>query len=168
MSLRDAAGYPLPSAGDSYARGSDFIVRLPQTSKHAFTLTLQTSIIADDARQTVVETIVEMQTDRLDAHPAVVLRVPSALEKMDTGQWRLTSLEKQVDLLQTPRDAASAQVQPLEVGKQQVRIFGGFLEKGVIQKWRGWWVLWHHKTAHQATRDQWYTKLCEAPLPLTT
>ncbi|WP_153555203.1 hypothetical protein [Roseimaritima sediminicola] len=169
LRLRDASGEPLPSIADSYARHKDYVAHLAQSENDAFGVTVQTRLIDAGEPATIVECVVEMQTRMLDSRPALWLDAVDA-ELVDRRQQgmllRVGGLH--LGVLLTARDRNSCRFESAQVGAVRLRLFGGFLEKGVIQKCRLWLVAWG---AEEPTANQWaeaVEQLANAPLPLTT
>ncbi|WP_068142556.1 hypothetical protein [Roseimaritima ulvae] len=169
ITWRDDSGERLPAIADAYAREDDFVACLAQGENDAFGLTLQTRLVRADERATIVECVVEMQTRLLDSHPAVRLSVADTVLQWRREEGLLVRCgENFLGLLLTPRDRAACQDLSGEVGPLQLRVFGEFLEKGVIQKCRMWWVAWGEQQPTDAEWSQTVDSLAQAPLPLTT
>ncbi len=169
LTLRDESGGRLPVIAEGYARADDFVACLAQSENDAFGLTLQTRLVQATDRATIVEDVIEMQTRLLDSHAAVQLAIADAVVEQGRDEGPLLRCgEQSMGLLLTPRDRAACQDLSREGGPLKLRVFGDFLEKGVIQKCRLWWVLWGNQ---RPSADEWAevaNRLAKAPLPLTT
>ncbi len=167
--LADDSGEDLPEIADSYARCADFVARLAQGENDAFGLTLQTRSVQSDQRALIVEWVVEMQTRLLESYPAVRLTVADAsIVSRAPEAYLLRVNDRFLSILLTPRDqAACREVAPAE-DRLALRIFGDFLEKGVIQKCRMWLIHWGEQQPDDAELAAALEQLNQSPLPLTT
>ncbi|GEM_PF-5536934 len=169
LAVTDVTGEPLPAVGDSYVRGNDFIARLAQGENDAFGLTLQATLVETEARSTVLECVAEMQTRLLDSHPEIEFAVAAeSIETLAPGSELVTCEGQYLSVLRTPRDQAASRTLPPDSGIYRLRIFGDFLEKGVIQKCRLWLVAWGSERPTTAELETAMAAINEAPLPLTT
>ena len=170
LAVTDVTGEPLPAVGDSYVRGNDFIARLAQGENDAFGLTLQATLVETEARSTVLECVAEMQTRLLDSHPEIEFAVAAeSIETLAPGSELVTCEGQYLSVLRTPRDQAASRTLPPDSGIYRLRIFGDFLEKGVIRKARPWIVI-DSATEAGAEHDRELRRCWEAlrrtPLPL--
>lgn len=204
LTLRLQAGdsAPWPAVAESYARGEDFVVVMPQTAASGFGITLQARLLEADQRRAVAELLIAVQTDLLDCHPRLELWTPPATLVTSASTARSIPAAAQTgrslptgataspaDDREGPGQAARLQLSgpaaahaallygggdgPVQVdafGERAAcfRLFGEFLEKGVIRKARPWIGLWRGGPPD----DQELTALLEQrrcrPLPLTT
>lgn len=169
LTVRDESGERLPAIAEAYARADDYVACLAQSENDAFGLTFQTRLVQANERATIAECVTEMQTRLLDSHAAVRLKIADAVveERRDEGLL-IRCGEGYQGVLLTPRDRAACQDLTVDGGSPELRVFGDFLEKGVIQKCRLWWVAWGDSRPSDAEWSQVVDRLSQAPLPLTT
>ncbi len=165
----DAGGERLPVIGDSYIRGNDFIARLPQSERDDFGLTLQARFVRETAAPLLLQWITEMQTRLLDSHPAVLLQ-------FDAQQYRPWAAgvdlfrhgDAHFSVMRSRRDQAASRCEGAEQNRLTYRLFGDFLEKGVIQKCTCWLAFWGQQPPGDEQLQSTFGYVCDAPLPLTT
>lgn len=171
-------GMPLPSISESYVRGDELHLVLPQTDGCQVGLELALLVVEASSQQFVLESVIALQTLLLDLHPRVELKTnwkgtTSERWRMDpvnSSRWynsdeSTTEAGIQLAVLLDPRDRFS--INESQAGTQRLSFFGDFMEKGVIRKVQPWWV-WSHSGVDTAVRRQLADELSARPLPLTT
>ncbi len=187
-------GQHLPPIHESFVRGDELHLLMPQTETGDITVELVLLVVEADAKQLVLETVVSLHTDRLDLRPQVTL-------ESDRGdRWSLQSLGMsnwyELDSHTAGKDSASKgteanshanrdaeptglnlavlvdgrdhfSIDESLANQQHLGFFGDFLEKGVIRKVQPWWI-WSIQPLTVADRKQLASELSQRPLPLTT
>ena len=171
----------LPSAGEQYLRGEEWHVNYPQGGS-SYALRLAFAVIDSSDTRLVLEVCVSIQTDLLDLHPKLDVEVdcqdidslvpsnqfggaavmgagtaPISIAKGKTGS---------TSVLLGPHDHPFTTNHSTDM-LLRLRLFGDFLEKGVIRKARPWLVFDFDKRGDDATLEKDWHRLCESPLPLT-
>lgn len=202
LRLRAGEGAPWPAVAESYARGEDFVVVMPQTAASGFGITLQARLLESDQRRAVAELLIAIQTDLLDCHPRLEICTPpaslvtsaspasSVAGAAETGRSLANHpTASAADDGEGPGQAARLQLTEPAAGHAALlfgggdgpvqvdgageaaacfRLFGEFLEKGVIRKARPWIGLWRDGPPDdQELVDLLEQRRCR-PLPLTT
>ncbi|QDS93062.1 hypothetical protein FF011L_18170 [Roseimaritima multifibrata] len=165
--LADATGERLPEVSDDYARQDNYVVRLTESENDKFGVTLQSRVAPLENGLTAFEWVLATQTRLLDSHPALSLsfsdckfeeRGPGDVLLHSNGQCYSVLMSRSDQAISTWTDEADCKLQ----------IFGDFLEKGVIQKFRVWVVAWGTKVPGREETQWVLQQLADAPLPLTT
>jgi hypothetical protein len=171
----------LPQACEQYVRGSSWHVNYSQgDSSYALRLSFEPITTRDDCL--VIEVCVSIQTDLLDLHPKLDVQVDcddidSVVPHSEFGDDAVRgvgvapiSIAKRstssTSVLLGPHDHPFTTNHSTDMNLR-LRLFGDFLEKGVIRKARPWIVFDLGKTADEEVLQQTWTQLCESPLPLT-
>ncbi len=172
----------LPVAGEQFVRGDQWHVNFPQgDSSYALRLALQPIETAGDLL--VLEATISIQTDLLDTHPKIDLDVLCQSihsfvptdesgddEVDDAGSAPIslaTSARHSTSILLGPHDSPFTTNHSTD-SLLRLRLFGDFLEKGVIRKARPWIVIDRSgKPPTEARLEAWWRQLCRSPLPLT-
>ncbi len=181
----------LPALEEHYVRGTDLMASYPQVGNDPFGFHLELRVL-DTRPVPILQCIVSVQTELLDCHPMVDIKVSGTCEARG-------GLEEESEWVQPPPSAPEGQsgghlASPLTLVRQsddevltlmlpprdwpvtgfrvsaehcQWRLFEEFLEKGVIRKARFWLALTDSATTLEQVED-WYAELCRVPLPLTT
>ena len=187
----------LPIAAEQFVRGDQWHVSFPQ-GDGSYSLHCVFRPILSDERRLVLETTLAIQTSLLDSQPMIDVRAvggrlrcftptdgaprsessssdkadqadrgattndphASAVSRVISDAWSLAVLLGPRDYPWT-FDLSSAQ-------EIRLRLFGEFLEKGVIRKARPWIVLEREEVASddRSLVGLW-EQLCQTPLPLT-
>jgi hypothetical protein len=172
----------LPAAGEQFVRGDQLHVTYPQ-GDGIYELRVAYRPVQSNAHQLVLETTIAVQTDRLDTHPKVDIDVLCAeidsLVPTDTsgddeveasGSAPISlgiSKSHCVTVLLGPHDSPFTTNHSTD-SLLRLRLFGDFLEKGVIRKARPWLVLTRGGASPpEAELEGLWKRLCESPLPLT-
>jgi hypothetical protein len=179
-------GGDLPPLTDSFLRGNDLHLHLPQeelsaqagsfaaaSSQAGMTqagLEAVFSVLRSDAEVVVLEATLGLQTQWLDVHPAVRVTLPFGGSAMmiergsslvvcsqDSAASQATSLVVLID----ERDRLSVEPQVSD----GVCFFGDFMEKGVIRKVQPWFV-WSRRAIDEAFLQTLLETLGSRPLPL--
>ncbi len=173
----------LPIAGEQYVRGDQWHVNYPQSADSSYAVRLALKPIETAKNLIVLEVTISIQTDLLDTHPkididafcrSIVSHVPMDPSGDDdvTGSGSApisvaASKDYSVSVLLGPHDSPFTTNHSTD-SLLRLRLFGEFLEKGVIRKARPWIVI--DRSASAPTEDQlegWWRQLCGSPLPLT-
>ena len=172
----------LPPLKDSFLRGSDLHLHLPQddlpaqagsfagasTQPGATQAGLEAvlSVLRSDADVLVLEATLGLQTQWLDVHPAVRLTLPSG--------GNAVMIERGSSLVVQSQDSATSLVVLIDERDRWsvapsttagVRFFGDFMEKGVIRKVQPWFV-WSRRVIDEAFLETLLESLGSRPLPL--
>ncbi len=189
IALVPVDGNPLPEASEQYVRGGRYFINYPQgDGRYAIRLALEP--IESDERFIVLEATISIQTNLLDSHPMLDLvaegnQVESydqAIEG-DVASWSSTAHSKSTgapSITLVRGDSASTAVLlgphdgPFTSDRSNehrlcLRLFGDFLEKGVIRTARPWFVVNRSGEPVEAGRLQpWHDRLCKSPVPLSS
>jgi hypothetical protein len=172
----------LPTAGEQYIRGDSLHVNFPQAAS-SYALRLALRPIESAKEFIVLEVTVSIQTDLLDTHPKIDLDslcndidsfVPTDESGDDdvegTGSAPISmaiSKNHSTSVLLGPHDSPFTTNHSTD-SLLRLRLFGDFLEKGVIRKARPWIVIDRSgKVPSPAQLEIWWKQLCRSPLPLT-
>lgn len=165
----------LPVANEHYVRGDELHVHYPQ-KEGIFGLRLVLQPIHSTPSHLVLEATIAVQTSLLDTHPKVDVIVDSS----QTRDLKVKDLEvvggappisfstsetATTAVLLGPHDAPFTSDQS---NAQQVnlRLFGDFLEKGVIRKARPWLVVDRDGSMTDSQLIGLWGELADSPLPL--
>ncbi|KAA1259152.1 hypothetical protein LF1_16800 [Rubripirellula obstinata] len=171
----------LPEACEQYVRGSGWHVNYSQgDSSYALRLSFEPIETTDE--RSVMEVCVSIQTDLLDLHPKLDIEVDcddidSVVPHCDFGDDAVRgsgvapiSIAKRssssASILLGPHDHPFTTNHSTDM-TLRLRLFGDFLEKGVIRKARPWIVFDCGKTADEETVQRTWKELSDSPLPLT-
>ncbi|MEM6689321.1 MAG: hypothetical protein AAF664_07850 [Planctomycetota bacterium] len=177
----------LPLADEQYVRDGRWYLNYPQTSlAHALRLQVKPQTCSFGSLL-VVEICLVLQTDLLDTHPTVDLSITNVLiDRLTPKDWNLASPiapphrtdaledgcspvlvakqnQSQTAILLDSHDAPFT-TDLSDGGDLRIRLFGEFLEKGVIRKARPWIVFGN---ASQDELSLLHSQLQATPLPLT-
>lgn len=172
----------LPEAGEQFVRGDQLHINYPQgNGRYAVRLVLKP--IESNADRLVLESMISIQTDLLDSHPKIDIDVncssidsivPSDLSGDDevegvgsapisvaVGNGYCTSI------LLGPHDRPFTTNHSNDM-LLRLRLFGEFLEKGVIRRGRPWIVIdLNGATTPESRLEALLAQLCQSPVPLT-
>lgn len=167
----------LPLAGEQYVCGDAWKVDFPQ-SIGKFSLRLSVRVVQATPTRIIWEPTFSLQTSLLDSAPSLALTargepdervrpwVDELSESVCVAACR-TPEGGQMIVLLGPNDAPSTKNRCSRT-RLDLRIFGEFLEKGVIRKARPWIVMDRSGSGVSETDLADYcTQLCHTPLPLT-
>ena len=174
-------GDDLPEACEQYVRGSGWHVNYPQGDS-SYALRLSFEPIETTDQRVVIEVCVSIQTDLLDLHPKLDVEVDcqdidSVVPDSDFGDDSVLGIgvapisiakanSGSTSVLLGPHDHPFTTNHSTDM-TLRLRLFGDFLEKGVIRKARPWIVFDVDKIGEEALLQQTWKQLCESPLPLT-
>ena len=167
----------LPELSEQFVRGDELHLVYPQgEGNYALRLVLQPIDASDDGL--VLEAVIAIQTNLLDSHPMVDLvskttdlrRENAGANPGDSGAAEITvgrSGQCEVAALLGPHDSPFTLDGSWEE-EIRLRLFGEFLEKGVIRKARPWLVMKRSEQPLEMEdlRTRW-NELSSSPLPLT-
>ncbi len=176
----------LPVASEHYVRGDKYFVNFPQgDGRYAIRLVLRP--VTTGEKLLVLSAKVSIQTDLLDTHPMLDLVAEGTdvrtFHREDAQEnWRASIETKSTGsppIVVVRGESASTAVllgphdSPFTSNRSDdkrlcLRLFGDFLEKGVIRTAIPWIVV--DRSADPQFADQlprWHQQLCESPLPLS-
>jgi len=171
---------PLPVLDEQFVRGDELHLAFPQDgggSDFGFRVVIRPVLIPAipiDGQRIAIELMVSVETSLLDTHPTLDLIAPAGGEVQNLtmhdpeGDLYLARDDAgEVDVLLGPQDAGfTSRVD--EAGKLRLRLFGEFLEKGVIRRARPWLILNRsEQPVPESGREQAWRLLGESPVPLT-
>ena len=187
VSILPVDANPLPLASEQYVRRSRYFINYPQgDGNYAIRLALEPIESLPDSM--VLEASISIQTDLLDSHPMLDLVAEgtkidcfdqeseplngrSALASQRGGASSITVAHGQATsmaILLGPHDRPFTS----DRSSQQLmclRLFGDFLEKGVIRTARPWIVVDRRSRSEFPERlFQWHRQLCQSPTPLSS
>lgn len=174
VNLRPVDNDTLPVAEEQYIRGDRWHVNFPQGDE-SFALRLGLEVVDSRPGCCVIECCIAIQTDRLDLHPRLDIVVDladgSSINTLDPVAGEEGSAA--ISLVTSPATPPVAVVlgehdAPFTTdhsnnARLRLRLFGDFLEKGVIRKARPWLVFGDDSA--QSLREV-HRRLGESPLPL--
>lgn len=162
-----------PQAAEQFVRGDELHVLFPQ-QEGSYSIEAVFKPIVSGANRLVIEVILSLETRLLNTHPTVDLvahgsgnaTAASASAGCDPIS-QATADDISVAVLLGPHDAPFTAKHSSD-NELRLRLFGEFLEKGVIRKARPWIVLSTSDAGvtSEELKDA-YAKLCASPLPLT-
>lgn len=186
LSLVAVEGTRLPVASEHYVRGEKYFVNFPQGDGH-YAIRLVLHPIKADENLLVLSAKISIQTNLLDTHPMLDLVAEgtdvTTFERESTQEnWR-TSIETRATgsapivvvrgktastaVLLGPHDSPFTSNQSNDQ-RLCLRLFGDFLEKGVIRTAIPWIVVDRSTDPQFSQRlPSWHQQLCESPLPLS-
>ena len=155
---------------DQFARGSDLMVRYGQSEKDQFAFQLDFRAVPKSELGSAAsgfDVWLSVQTQLLDAHPILEIGHPNA-----SGGWHSTASLQTCQgsagfaaIMIHPSDLAQTELLDATTGK--LRLFGNFMEKGVIRRGRLRCLI-HSTVLPSADLQNAYERFAESPLPLTT
>lgn len=167
----------LPLAGEQYVCGDAWKIDFPQATG-IFSLRLSVRVVQATETRIIWEPTFSLQTSLLDTAPSLALtargepdeRVSEAAgefpDNVSIAACRTREGDQMIVLL-GPNDAPSTKDRCSRT-RLDLRIFGEFLEKGVIRKTRPWIVMDRSGNGVSgADLADYCTQLCHTPLPLT-
>lgn len=187
LSIQPVDDNPLPTAAEQFVRGNRIFVNYPQANGN-YAIRLALEVIEATANGLVVEASLSIQTDLLDSHPMLDLVVQGKrIDRFDPPEqesdWHaplvsstrgarpLTVAQREsyrTAILLGPHDAPFT-TDCSDQERMRLRLFGDFLEKGVIRTARPWIVL--DQTGQTESLDRLlrlHRQLCGRPLPLSS
>ncbi len=177
----------LPLASEQYVRRSRYFINYPQgDGNYAIRLALEPIESLPDSL--VLEASISIQTDLLDSHPMLDLAAEGISVDSFSHEGEPTNWDSNVESGSTGAPSISvvrgkATSTAILLGPHDspftsnrssqhllcLRLFGDFLEKGVIRTARPWIVVDRASRAEFPERlFQWHRQLCQSPLPLSS
>lgn len=187
LSILPVDGKPLPLASEQFIRGDRVSINYPQgDGNYAIRMSLEP--IESSPETLVLEATISIQTDLLDSHPMLDLVAEgNEVRSVDLPEpqpnWRssvisLTSGAPAISLLRGDTTSLAVILDPHDSPATSdrsgghllcLRLFGDFLEKGVIRTARPWIVVDRSGAADLEDRlRHWHQQLCKRPLPLSS
>ncbi len=170
---------PLPLLDEQFVRGDELHCAFPQVDgRDAFGFRLvirplKAGGIETTAARGLFELLVSVQTSLLDSHPTIDLVMPCAAERREQSMQSIPAAvhfashpQLESAVLLGPHDAPFTSVVSGS-GELRLRLFGEFLEKGVIRRARPWVVVDRSGACIDEVwaSDCWH-ELAASPLPL--
>lgn len=157
-----AAAMPLE---DAYVRQRDLIALFPQVSPWNFGYQVDMRMLAEsNLHALTMEIWLSIQTSLLDTHPQLELHLTGErFNNLVENGW--TSDSSRIGLLVHPLDQADCQIDR-EKDSLEMRVFGRFMEKGVIRRMRFRLIV----ASGPKTPSYWTDRkkeFSDSPLPLT-
>ncbi|WP_182868110.1 hypothetical protein [Stieleria mannarensis] len=169
----------LPPLDEQFVRNDQLHFSFPQTDRSQFGFRLVVRPVplegcGADGTHIALELLVSVQTTLLDSHPTLDLVLPARGGARDEAGAQSGSRVYHADngdfgaaVILGPQDVASS-VAIDQPGEQRLRLFGEFLEKGVIRRARPWLVV---DRTSGSVAPRWIRAasdaLAESPLPLS-
>lgn len=187
LAIEPVDGNPLPRANEQYVRGDRYFINYPQgDGRYAIRLALRP--IESHGDLLVIEVTVSIQTDLLDSHPMLDL-VASGIhvhpfeqsveqDDMREGVRQPGGGSPPISVARGPVAVTAVLLGPHDSpftsdqssdGRLSLRLFGDFLEKGVIRTATPWIVVDRMGQVDLQSRlPGWLQQLCQSPLPLSS
>ena len=166
--------HPVPAHAcqidDQFARGSDLMVRYVQSEKDQFAFQLDFRAVPPSELASAAcgfDVWLSVQTQLLDAHPQLEINHPGATKGWsgDASIQNHASPSGCAAILIHPSDLLQTELIDQNAGK--LRLFGDFMEKGVIRRGR-LRCLVSAKPIPASDLQAAYDCFADSPLPLTT
>ncbi len=167
---------------DSFARGSDLMVRYGQSEQDRYAFQLDLRAVTPGELGDFAcgwDIWLSVQTQLLDSHPAldVISQVPGGIWHSLSNQGHIVAGRQPTivacqashgyaALLVHPSDQSQSELQEC-ANASRIRMFGNFMEKGVIRRGR-LRCLVGPKALPAADLQRLYSDFAASPLPLTT
>ena len=193
VSLAPVDEHTLPSAGEQYVRGNQWHVNFPQ-SDSSCALRLSFGVIDAAEDRMIVEACVSIQTDLMDLHPKLDIEIDC--QDIDSIVPSDLLTDPQEGLSLDHDEVTGSGTAPISIAKGfndssgsttvllgphdhpfttnhstdmllRLRLFGDFLEKGVIRKARPWIVFDAQQRPQDSQLEKDWRQLSQSPLPLT-
>ena len=181
ISIKPVATPTLPKAGEQFIRGDSWNVNYPQV-EDTYALRLAFEPIDHLENFLVLEVTLAMQTDLLDSHPKLDIEVDcQSIKSIDSTVKNVndkTTVEGSapISIAMSEKHSVAVLLGPQDSpfttshstgSSLRLRLFGDFLEKGVIRKARPWIVLDRTGgTPNEERLTSLWKELCNSPLPL--
>jgi hypothetical protein len=158
-----ATGLP---AGDAYVRQKDLIALFPESTPWRFGYQIDVRMLDDPPNGSLaIEFWLSIQTSLLDTYPQLGLRLQGEpFQSMLDHCW--VSSSSNIGLLIHPLDEQDCHIQSVSDGLQ-MKVFGRFMEKGVIRRMR-FRMLLNPKNEPASFWQDRFEEFSGSPLPLTT
>jgi hypothetical protein len=171
----------LPAACEQYVRGDQWHLNYPQ-GESSYALRLSLEPLESKQGRMVIETCVSIQTDLLDLYPkldietdcndidSIVPGMPGDHDIVAGSGTAPISIAKsesgRCSILLGPHDHPFTTNHSTDT-KLRLRLFGDFLEKGVIRRARLWIVVENDAAYETSALEETWQRLSQSPLPLT-
>lgn len=180
LALVSSDDRPLPPLDEQFVRGDELHLSFPQSGDSGdfgFRLVIRlidSSSSTASPDRAVFELLVSIETTRLDAHPTLDLLLPArdgvtshTVAETKNAVHLASNAQMHAAVLLGPQDApfTSSIAQP---GKLRLRLFGEFLEKGVIRRARPRIIV--DRAASQIESPDFeaaWDALAQSPIPLS-
>ena len=152
--------------GDVYVRQNDLIAMFPESAPWRFGYQIDMRVLDDSPVGTLsVEIWLSVQTSLLDSHPQLELHL--AGERFDSAADRYwTSKSLRIGLLVHPLDQSDCHLEQ-RGDELTMRVFGRFMEKGVIRRMRFRLIVANRSQTAEFWQNR-FDEFSKSPLPLTT
>ena len=152
--------------GEAYVRQTDLIAIFPELAPWRFGYQMDIRLMDDAHPNTLVMEIwLSIQTSLLDSHPQLELQFRGEpFNAVMDNCW--TSDTSRIGLLIHPLDQQDCRIEQVEEGLA-MRVFGRFMEKGVIRRMRFRLIAALEPVTAVFWRDR-FEEFSNSPLPLTT
>ncbi len=159
----DSAEVPF---GDAYVRQRDLIAIYPECVPRRFGHQIDVRMLnKPNSNSIAMEIWLSIQTSLLDSHPQLELRWNEARFK-DSSENYWISTTSQIGLMVHPLDQPDCHMEQTSDGLS-MRVFGRFMEKGVIRRMRFQLIAAPRSEPEDFWRER-FAEFSESPLPLTT
>ncbi len=152
--------------GDAYVRQNDLIAMFPELAPWRFGYQIDMRVLKEAPPDTLaVEIWLSIQTSLLDSHPQLELQLKG--ERFNTAAdkgW--TSQSMRMGLMVHPLDQRDCHIEQ-RGDELAMRVFGRFMEKGVIRRMRFRLILGQKPESSVFWQDR-FDEFSKSPLPLTT
>ena len=152
--------------GEAYVRQKDLIAIFPESAPGRFGYQIDMRVLPHGLPNTfAIEIWLSVQTSLLDSNPQLELHLSGETFKLSVNNcW--TSESSTLGLLVHPLDQQDCHMESIQDGLA-MRVFGRFMEKGVIRRMRFQLIA---TTEAQAVRfwQERFEEFSDSPLPLTT
>jgi hypothetical protein len=166
----------LPPIAEQFVRGDELHLSFPQGDA-LYGLRLAIQPVRSINEYLVIETTISIQTSLLDTHPKLDIAVAGdQVRTMNPGDLPTESGSPPVSIASTPAATVAVLLGPHDApfttnrsvsDGVHLRLFGDFLEKGVIRKARPWFVIDRGRKISDSTIRGIWERLSASPLPLT-
>ena len=152
--------------GDAYVRQNDLIAMFPESAPWRFGYQIDLRVLDDFPADTVaVEIWLSIQTSLLDSHPQLELQLTG--ERFDSAANKYwTSRSLRMGLLVHPLDQSDCHIEQ-RGDELAMRVFGRFMEKGVIRRMRFRLIVANRSESAIFWQNR-FDEFSKSPLPLTT
>ncbi len=152
--------------GEAYVRNRDLIAIYPEHAPRRFGHQIDVRMLDEPNPQAIaLEIWLSIQTSLLDSHPQLELRWDDVqFNASSENYW--TSTSSQIGLMVHPLDQPDCHTERTSNGLS-MRVFGRFMEKGVIRRMRFRLIAALDSEPENFWRER-FAEFSESPLPLTT
>ncbi len=155
---------------DQFARGSDLMVRYLQSEHDQFAFQVDLRAVPDaelGGAAAGFDCWLSVQTQLLDSHPTLEISHPSAKEgwKSVSSIQLYSATGGSLAVLIHPSDLVQTELLDSNAGR--LRLFGNFMEKGVIRRGRIRCLV-STQPLSESNLQSAYESFAASPLPLTT